>query len=69
MIAPETFSEAAKECSDNPNCLMFYYDGYVFGACGETDSIIALAESKYSILYQRQGNKIYTQFKSLRGIV
>ena len=58
-----TLSDATKECSANPNCGMFYDRlglGNDFKSCGEKAYI--LYSSANSILYQRQGNKRYTQF-------
>ena len=53
-----TLSDAAKECSDT-NCRMFFDrgNGKSFRACEATARI---AEFSHYILYQSQGNKLYT---------
>ena len=62
-MSATTLSDAAKECSDNSNCHMFFDElgqGNSFMACEKTASS---DESSYNpILYLRQGNKSYTQF-------
>ena len=58
-----TLSDAAKECSDNPNCHMFYDSqghGNSFRACEKEGSIAASFSN--SVLYQLQGNKPYIKF-------
>ena len=58
-----TLSDAAKECSDNTDCHRFYDDGGYgnnFLGCGTKASIDESLMN--SVLYYRQGNKLYTQF-------
>ena len=60
-MSSTALSDAGKECSDNPNCHMFFDNlghGNDFRSCGKTAS--TYESSKNSILYQIQGNKPFT---------
>ena len=69
LMTATTLSDAKKECSDDPNCHMFYdrYGlGNTFKSCSETSNIEK--SSSNSILYQYQGNKPSTKFHCFRDI-
>ena len=58
------FSDAKKECSNNPKCHMFFDDvgtGTKFYACENTSSIRGTLEG--SILYQDHGNEMTRHYK------
>ena len=63
IMAATTLSDAKTECSENVSCHMFYDEegtGNKFFACENTASI--LESTIGSILYQKHGNNLHTQF-------
>ena len=67
-----TLSEAKKECSENPDCHMFYDEygnGEKFRSCRETADIRTSPKPYKHTLYQLEGNKSGTKFQCMRDIL
>ena len=61
-----TLSDAIKECSDNPDCGMFFYEvgrGLFWDCYGKTAYLYPVTFNAFG--YRRQGNRLYAQFKGL----